>query len=118
MAEGFARHWGQSWIDAQSAGVAAAGFISPLAVAAMQETGIDISLQKSKSIKEIELASLDYLVTLEVSLIGAEFPVGKQTEIINWIIPDPMGGSIEVYRRVRDMLKARIKNFVEQIRPE
>jgi len=49
MAEGFAREFGKGIIEPFSAGLIAAG-LHPRASAVMKEIGIDITLQKSKTI--------------------------------------------------------------------
>ena len=50
-------------IDAYSAGIEKHG-LNPLAVKAMAEAGVDISLQKSKIIDELPLHEFDWVITL------------------------------------------------------
>jgi arsenate reductase len=58
MAEGFAKHMANEFLDVFSAGVEAKG-LDPYAVRVMKEVGIDISNQRSKTVGEIEKMGFD-----------------------------------------------------------
>jgi arsenate reductase len=64
MAEGLMRHLGADRFDAYSAGTSPAGYVHPLAVAALSEAGIDISGQTSKGLDEFAGRTFDYVVTV------------------------------------------------------
>ncbi len=64
MAEGLVNHYlGDEW-KAYSAGTDPAGHVHPLAVQAMRELDIDITLQRSKSTNEFREMELDTVVTV------------------------------------------------------
>ena len=63
MAEGFARELGKGLVAPHSAGLSPQG-VNPRAVAVMQEIGVDIAQQTSKSIDEDLLKNMDIIITL------------------------------------------------------
>jgi len=63
IAEGLLRARCSDRFTIYSAGIAPAG-LNPFAVAAMKEIGIDISHQRSKSLKEFSLLKFDHVITL------------------------------------------------------
>ena len=118
MAEGLLRHLGGSAYEVHSAGSHPNGYISPLAIEAMREIGIDISAHRSKSVSEFEGQRFDTVITVCDS--AAEecpvFPGAPQR--IHWSIWDPgtATGSHEeklaAFRRVRDDLTTRLRAFL------
>ena len=102
-------------IDAYSAGIEKHG-LNPLAVKAMAEAGVDISLQKSKIIDELPLQKFDWVITLcgHANETCPYFP-GKK---VHHGFDDPPQLALHAkteeeklvyYRRVRD----EIKKFIE-----
>ena len=79
-----------------SAGTRPVG-LNPLAVKAMQEIGIDISSQCSKSVAEFDGQRFDVVVTVCDSA-AEEWPIFPgDTKRVHWSLPDPAaaGGSFE-----------------------
>ena len=110
MAEGFAKKLAGDKFDIYSAGTRPAGFVHPDAIAVMKEAGIDISSQYSKGINQVPEKNFDYLVTMGC---GETCPFVPTKEKVDWQIEDPIGQPIEVFRRVRDDIKARVEGFFE-----
>lgn len=117
MAEGFARQLGKGLLEPYSAGLLAAG-VHPLAIAAMKECGIDISAQRSKSIDERLLNTMDVVITLCDNAAEA-CPVTPPGVVrLHWPIKDPVGtvGTDEeirkAFRSARNEIKGRIEEFV------
>ena len=109
MAEGLFRHEsGGAW-DVFSAGTRPTA-VRAEAIAAMQEIGIDIAGQRSKSVDEFAGREFDYVVTVcdHANEICPVFP-GK-TQRLHWPFEDPVG--LEDFRRVRDEIRARIQKFL------
>ena len=121
MAEGYFRALAGEHHSVVSAGVAAAG-IYPMTVAVMSEEGIDISSQYSKSVDELDLKSIDYLVTLcgHARDTCPVFPRTVPTE--HWPIDDPIQatGSTQErtkrFRATRDEIHRRVADLVERLR--
>lgn len=119
MAEGLVNHLlGDRWA-AFSAGTEPAGSVHPLAVRAMAELGIDISHQRSKSVKEFLGQDFDVVITV-CDQAAQNCPVwlgrGRKKHMG---FPDPAAtaGSeeerLEVFRRVRDGLRQQVLPYLE-----
>ncbi len=121
MAEGLLRHDAGDQFEAASAGVDPSE-VRPLAIKAMSELGIDIRHQRSKSVDEFTGQHFDYVITVcdNANQQCPMFP--GNTKRIHWSIEDPAAveGSEEerlnVFRRVRDELRERLREFGDQNR--
>jgi arsenate reductase len=121
MAEGFAREFGKGIIEPFSAGLIAAG-LHPRASAVMKEIGIDIALQKSKTIDEKLLKTMDVVITLCGNAEHSCPWTPPEIKRIHWPINDPVGtmGSEEkimkAFRRARDEIRARVEQFISGVK--
>ena len=114
MAEGMLRAWGADRFEAHSAGNEATE-IRPLAIRAMAEVGIDISGQRSKSVREYEGQQFDLAVTVcdDAKEACPYFPTDRQ---LHWAFDDPAAAAgteeerLAVFRRVRDQIAAHIRD--------
>ena len=118
MAEGLVNHYlGDDW-QAYSAGTNPAGYVHPLAVQAMSELGIDITLQRSKSTDEFRGKDMDTVVTV-CDDASENCPVwlgkGRKTHI-GFEDPALATGSYEerlaAFRQVRDQIRHEIFGFL------
>lgn len=109
MAEGFARDLGKDIIESYSAGSNPSGKINPDAVKVMAEEGIDISSQRSKGFEGLPVKKFDFAITL-----GCEdtCPFVASVKHIEWNIEDPKGKDIESFRKARNDIKKKVKNFI------
>ena len=119
MAEGFLRHLAGDKFEVASAG-AQPTWLNPDALKVMGEIGIDISGQHSKDVAQFLGQRVSYVITVcdksrEVCPI---FPGSPRN--LHWSIEDPASapGSpderLTAFRRVRDDLERRIREFVEK----
>lgn len=118
MAEGWMKFLGPKDWRIQSAGIFPS-YVHPLAIRAMEEVGVDISGQVSKSTDQFLDQRFDYLITL-CDHAAATCPnfsgTGKR---IAWSFEDPAAaiGTLEerlaVFRKVRDEIKAKIEEFLK-----
>jgi arsenate reductase len=113
MAEGLVNAlYGDTWL-ASSAGTRPAGVVHPLAVAAMQEIGIDISTHHSKPISEVRDEPFDMVITVCASA-ARECPLWLgQGRVIHAPMDDPAAeGSekerLDAFRVTRDALRQRL----------
>jgi arsenate reductase len=118
MAEGLLRALASGQWGVQSAGIIQS-YVHPLAIQAMEEIGIDISHQTSKSMDQFINQRFDYIITLcdEAAQSCPTFlGEGKR---YHWPFEDPAGaiGTIEkrmaVFRRIRDGIKGKIEEFLK-----
>jgi arsenate reductase len=118
MAEGIAKSlWGDQALI-QSAG-SKPSTVNPFSIKALAEIGIDISGQYSKSVADIDPATVDTVITL---CAEEECPVflGK-AERIHWPLPDPGKGAatdeekLQSFREVRDEIKRRLSDYFKSL---
>jgi len=118
MAEGFANYYGKGLLRAHSAGSRPAGFIMPNTIEVMREKGIDISHQTSKGVAALDLSSMAWIINLEVTLQRVLRPSSHRTQVLHWLIPDPVGQSLDFYRAVRDEIEGRVIDLIDQVQKE
>jgi len=114
MAEGLLRHLAGDRFEATSAGTEATS-VRPLAIRAMEEIGIDISGQESKTLDRYLSEPFDHVITVcdDTNEACPFFPGGKSR--LHWSLPDPSQarGSEEerlaAFRSVRNELRSRIE---------
>ncbi len=117
MAEGLLRHDGVERFEVESAGVEPSSVRSE-AIAVMNEIGIDISSHRAKSVDEFIGREFDYVITVcdNASERCPVFP-GNVTRI-HWSFADPAaaigdeGERLLVFRRVRDEIRERLRQFL------
>jgi protein-tyrosine-phosphatase len=114
MAEGFAKHYGNSKIETISAGTMPSGEINPLANQVMQEKGIDISKSKPKPITNQMVQEADTIIVMGCSAQGF-CPAPLLGKVTDWNIEDPKGKPLEEVRRIRDEIEKRVKELVEEV---
>ena len=116
IAEGWTRLLGGDQVEVQSAGIEAHGK-NPRAIEVMQEAGIDISGQQSKTLEELGDIEFDYVVTVcgHAHATCPYFPA--KTAVVHRGFDDPpalaKGAATEDealshYRRVRDEIREYI----------
>ena len=103
MAEALGRrHFGDR-VRVQSAG-SQPSQVNPLALQALQEIDIDASGQASKSVDNIDPASVDLVITLcEQEVCPVIF---NDAERLHWPLPDPH--NIDDFREARDEIARRL----------
>jgi len=114
MAAGFMRELAGGRVEVLSAGSAPKDSINPVAVAAMQEVGIDISNQQPKILTTEAVFESDAVITMGCGDACPIFP-GKRYE--DWVLEDPAGQDLEFVRKVRDDIKARVETLLSELLP-
>jgi arsenate reductase len=111
MAEGIARALAPAGVTVSSAG-SQPSRVNPLAIRALDEIGIDIRSQRSKSVDSISPEGVDAVITLCAEEICPVF-LGKAHRV-HWGLPDPAGAGgtegerLQAFRNVRDELHRRL----------
>jgi arsenate reductase len=114
MAEGLLRDLAGDRFEAMSAGTEATR-VRPLAIRAMEEVGVDISHQESKTLDRYLQDPFDYVITVcdDANEACPFFP--GAAERLHWTFEDPSKAEgseeerLEVFRRVRDGIRDRVK---------
>ena len=118
MAEGFLRNMARDKFKAYSAGINPTQ-VNPLSVKVMNEAGIDISGQKSKSVQEFLGKPFDYVITVcdNAKQACPVFPC--KCEMIHWNLEDPAEAQgteeekLRVFRKIRDQINKNTKEFIK-----
>jgi len=114
MAEGLLRDLAGDRFEAHSAGTEAT-LVRPLAIRAMDEIGIDISGQDSKTLDRYLSEPFDYVITVcdDANEACPFFPGARNR--LHWSFEDPSRAEgpeeerLEVFRSVRDRIGERIE---------
>jgi arsenate reductase len=119
MAEGLLRHDSGHQFEVESAG-SRASFVRPEAIAVMREIGIDISLHRSKDVREFAGQSFDFVLTV-CDNAKESCPVFTGPAVrVHESFEDPAaaeGPEVErlaAFRRVRDQLRSYLRSFVAE----
>jgi arsenate reductase len=123
MAEAFLNKLGGGRFVAESAGFEP-GNLNPMVVEAMKEVGIDISGNKTKSVFDLfkQGRMYQYVATVCDESSSERCPIflGIVRERMHWSFADPSSfqgtpaEKLEKTRQVRDLIQAKIKQFVEE----
>ena len=127
MAEGWTRHLKSNQIQAFSAGIETHG-LNPHMVKVMDETGVDVSNQKSENIRDFAEHDLDVVITVcgHAHETCPVFPAN--CKVVHTGFPDPpkmakelaeKGATeeeqLDCYRSVRDKIKEYILTLPESL---
>ena len=112
MAAGWLTHLAGDLIDVRSAGSEPAEQINPVAVEAMREVGVDIAGEQPKILTIDAVSRADVVVTMGCGDTCPYYP-GKRYE--DWDLTDPAGQPIDVVRKVRDDIRARVTVLVADL---
>jgi arsenate reductase len=120
MAEGLARHLYRDFrpqgapVRVLSAGSNPSGRIHPHAITAMEEVGIDIREQFSKSVAAINLSEVDLVITLCAGEVCPITPPRVRRE--HWSLPDPH--ELDDFRAARDEITRRLLGKLTELKGE
>ncbi|MDZ4046692.1 MAG: arsenate reductase ArsC [Rhodoglobus sp.] len=112
IAAGFLRDIAGDRIEVRSAGSMPADQINPIAVEAMSELGIDITAEQPKVLTTEAVQASDVVITMGCGDACPFFP-GKRYE--DWKLDDPAGQGIDAVRPIRDDIRARIEQLVNEL---
>ncbi len=112
MAEAFARQYGGSVVDANSAGSRPSGRVHPIAVQVMEEVGYDMSQHRSKSVDEVPGGGFDAVVSMGC---GDDCPVVPARRRIEWEIPDPKALPLDAFREVRGQIEDEVRRLLREL---
>ena len=113
MAEGLARSMFSRDCNIQSAGSAPAT-VNPYAIEVMNELKIDLGNHFSKSVEDIDLNTVDLIITLCADEVCPVVP--NRISRLHWPLPDPASDDPKLskedllfrFRQARDEIKTRL----------
>lgn len=123
MAEAFLKKYGGDRFEAHSAGLEP-GKLNPVVIDVMKEIGIDISGNKTKSVKQfLDSEELfDYVITVCDSASDGRCPFFPgNAKRLHWEFEDPAAFTgtpeekLEKTREVRDMIKRKIEDWIKTV---
>jgi arsenate reductase len=124
IAEGWARTLKEGILEPFSAGLEAQG-LNPWAVRVMEEAGVDIAGQQSNTLADLKKIRFDYVITL-CGGAREQCPVfPAKTRVLHHGFDDPPAlvqgladkdKILNVYRRVRDEIKAFVETLPESLK--
>ena len=124
LAEGLLRAAAGDLFNIASAGSKPAGYVHPLAIAAMQEIGIDISAHTSKHMNEFLAGEVETVITVCGNADQACPIFPGQVNRHHWPFTDPAHATgteaeiLAVFRRVRDEIRQTFTVYADGRRDE
>jgi arsenate reductase len=112
MAAGFLTHLAAGRIEVRSAGSNPADQVNPVAVEAMREVGIDVSVETPKLLTIDAVKASDVCITMGCGDACPGFP-GKR--YLDWTLDDPAGQGIEAVRQIRDEIERRVRGLIAEL---
>jgi protein-tyrosine-phosphatase len=112
MAAGFMRHLGGANVDVFSGGSEPATHLNEAVVAAMAETGIDISRELPQPWADEIVRAADVVVTMGC---GDACPVYPGKRYLDWELDDPAGKSVDEVRPIRDEIERRVRALLDDL---
>ncbi len=119
MAEGMLRAWGGPEWEAHSAGVEQT-FVRLEAISVMEEIGIDINDQQSKTLERYLPWAWDLVIPVCEEGAAACPSIPGAHVVEKWQFDDPSAAAgsdeerLEVYRRVRDEIAAKVRELISR----
>jgi arsenate reductase (thioredoxin) len=114
MAAALLDHHAKGRVHVRSAGSDPTDKINPAVVAAMDEWDIDLSKEFPKPLTDEFVKAADVVITMGCGDACPIYP-GKRYE--DWELQDPAGQPVEVVRRIRDDLDARVQQLLAELVP-
>src|SRR5262245_10617173 len=112
MAAGLVKLRADGRIHVRSAGSSPADEINPAVVEAMREVGVDMSEEFPKPLTDEVVRAADAVITMGCGDACPIYP-GKRYE--DWTLDDPAGQGLDVVRRIRDEIDARVRTLVAEL---
>jgi protein-tyrosine-phosphatase len=112
MAAGLTHALSGGRVRVRSAGSDPAERINPAAVEAMAEMGIDLSREFPKPLTDEVVEAADVVITMGC---GDACPIYPGKRYLDWQVDDPAGQPIEVVRRIRDDIRARVEGLLREL---
>lgn len=117
MAEAYFNHMAPQGMTALSAGTQPGGGLNPAAVEVMREDGLDmVALGHRPKVMTPEMVESSVrIITMGCDVDASACPANYYvTE--DWGLEDPKDKPVERVRQIRDQIKARVTNLIEELK--
>ena len=112
MAEAFANRYGGDVLTALSAGLAPAKSVPLNTVRAMSEMDIDVSNHVPRIYNPFQAVDCDIVVNMS----GYKLPGLPPKDVVEWVVNDPFGSSLNTYRAARGELERLVMSLILNLR--
>lgn len=112
MAAALLAHHAGGSVLVRSAGSTPADQINPAVVAAMDEIGLDLSMEFPKPLTTEAVEGADVVVTMGC---GDACPIFPGKRYMDWELSDPSGRSLEEVRAIRDDIDGRVLDLLAEL---
>ena len=112
MAAGWLRSLAGDAVEVRSAGSLPGDQVTPAAVAAMAEGGIDISGRRPQALTTDAVEASDVVITMGC---GDACPIFPGKRYLDWALEDPAGKGVESVRPIRDEIERRIRGLLAEL---
>ncbi len=112
MAAGLTTLLSEGRVNVRSAGSAPGDEVNPAVVEAMAEIGVDLGQEFPKPLTDEVVQAADAVITMGC---GDACPIYPGKRYLDWEVDDPAGQSIEVARRIRDDIRARVEVLLAEL---
>jgi arsenate reductase len=99
-------------VRVSSAGSQPASQLNPAVVQAMAEIGLDISREFPKRLTTDQVHAADVVITMGC---GDACPVFPGKRYLDWELPDPAGLELDAVRPIRDEIRRRVSDLVDEL---
>jgi protein-tyrosine-phosphatase len=114
MAAGLLEKRAEGKVRVRSAGSEPAKELNPRVVEAMAEIGIDISRELPKPLTGDGVKAADVVITMGC---GDTCPIFPGPRYEDWELEDPAGKDLDIVRRIRDQIDARVTALLGELVP-
>jgi len=115
LAQAFVNLRGDGKLEAYSAGSRPSGVVNPKAIASMRELGYDLSKHTSKGLDDVPDVEFDTAITMGC---GDACPMVRARIHEDWGIPDPKNLDPDEFRKVRELIDAKVKDLLQRLTVE
>lgn len=112
MAMAFLEQLAEGKVGVRSAGSMPADQLSDKTMVAMQEVGIDMGSHFPKPLTDDVVQAADVVITMGC---GDACPIYPGKRYVDWNLPDPALLDMEGVRAVRDQIKAKVADLLQEL---
>ena len=102
-------------VRAESAGTEPGAQIHPEVAAAMREVGIDLAAKRPRLLTDEMVRGSVRVITMGCAPDAAACPAILLPHVEDWALPDPHDQSLQRVREIRDEVRRRVLQLVEEI---